>query len=184
IAAIAILGLCVPTLPASAQAPALPPQAAKHEHADAPVDCRLVRMALPPELADWGNRTAATAAPDAGHLNKATLVPGRAVDATLLPAVTLRYALPPEKKGDAASFGGLFALTVVRTGTYRVALGSGVWVDLIRSRKALPSLAHGHGRPCTGVAKYVDFRLQPGRYVVQLAASAEKRVAVMVAPLP
>lgn len=150
----------------------------------APVDCTTVRMALPPELAGWGSGGPAKAAKSRGSVATASLTVGRGVDATLSPTKKVRYVLRPEKTGMAGSYGGMFSFSVQEAGTYRVALGSGAWIDVVRGGKAVASSAHGHGPQCTQVRKMVDFPLSPGRHVLQIAASHSDDVPVMIARLP
>lgn len=151
----------------------------------APVDCSVVRMALPPELAAWGRpHAAATAANDKAGLKKATLAVDTAVDARLIRTSDIRYVMRPEKPGGSVSYGGLFAFSVPTAGTYRVALGSGAWIDLLKDGKPVESSRHGHGPDCTGVRKMVDFPLTPGRHVLQLAANGSETLTLLVTRLP
>ena len=83
-----------------------------------------------------------------------------------------------------ASHGGLVGFSVTEAGTYRVALGSGAWIDVVRGGKAAASTAHGHGPACSGVRKTVDFPLTPGRYILQIAGNGTPSIAVMVTRLP
>lgn len=115
---------------------------------------------------------------------KATLVPGRAATLTLAPTPTVKYPLRPEKPGGTVSFGGLAGFTVKQAGTWRVALGAGAWIDVVKDGKAAVSVAHGHGPDCTGVRKMVDYQLTPGVYILQIAASAETALTVLVTRLP
>ena len=55
------------------------------------------------------------------------------------------------------------------------------WVDVVRAGRALASSAHGHGPACTGIRKIVDFRLQPGRYVLQVSGGTSASVPVLIA---
>ncbi|MFT3967507.1 MAG: homogentisate 1,2-dioxygenase [Sphingobium sp.] len=160
------------------------PHEGAHEHAAAPVDCALARIAPPPELAGWNGRAPAPAARDAKGLKTAVLTVGRAVDARLARTADVRYVLRPEKPGGSVSYGGLFAFDVKEAGIYRVALGSGAWIDLLRDGKAIQSTNHGHGPDCTGIRKMVDFPLAPGRHVLQLAANGAETLPVMIARLP
>jgi len=112
------------------------------------------------------------------------LAVGQAADVTLLPTPKVRYPLRPEKPGGSVSYGGLIGVDVKDAGTYRVALSSGAWIDLIRDGKAVISVAHGHGPACTGVRKMVDFPLTPGRYTLQLGANGEAQMKVLVVRLP
>jgi hypothetical protein len=96
---------------------------------------------------------------------------------------------PPPERGQSGcsgsvSYGGLIGVTVAQPGSYRVALSSGAWIDLVRDGKAVTSTAHGHGPACTGVLKMVDFPLTPGRYTLQIGANGGARMTVLVARLP
>lgn len=112
-----------------------------------------------------------------------TLAVGQAARLALLPAADLRYPLPPEKPAAPGTFGGFVQVTIDRPGTYRVALGSAAWIDLVADGKALASIAHGHGPDCSGIRKIVDFTLQPGRHVLQLSGNAEAQATIMVVRL-
>ncbi|MCW1429902.1 homogentisate 1,2-dioxygenase [Novosphingobium sp. JCM 18896] len=112
------------------------------------------------------------------------LAVGQAANVTLKPTPEVRYALRPEKPGGSVSFGGLIALNVAEAGTFRVALSSGAWIDLVQDGKAVTSTSHGHGPACSGVRKMVDFPLKPGRYTLQLGANGAPQMTVLVARLP
>ena len=146
-------------------------------------DCSATTPALPPELAGWSISVPRTAATSAGAASRASLSLGQSAQLRLMPTPTLRYALPPEKSGKPASHGGLASFTVANPGTYRVALGAGAWVDVVRDRKAVASVAHGHGPACSTIRKVVDFKLTPGRYLLQVAGNADPVILVMIAAL-
>lgn len=151
-----------------------PPQAG----ARPPIDCSLVRVALPRALAGWQ-----TGQPlDAGaQIGLAPVLPlGKGSLATLKPGDGVRYIIAPEKAGEPGSFGGLFSFTAPSRGRYRVALGGGAWIDVVSKGKRIASVAHGHGPQCTGVRKMVDFVLPAGPAVIQIAGSASETVQVMV----
>ena len=139
-------------------------------------DCSTVRAALPVELAAWSQQVPVAAGTEAG--GGATIVPGRAVLASLHPARHL--TLRPEPK-QAIANGGTLTLTIAEAGTYRVAMGGKAWIDVVRGDAAVTSVAHGHGPACTGVTKMVDFILSPGTYTVQLSGSEAGSLALLVA---
>lgn len=155
-------------------------------------------MATPPEkdntcaaparptgrLANWIAPVAAKAGGDADQLEGSALQIGQAADLALLPTPEVRFPVRPDNPGGSVSHGGLATVHVEQAGTYRVALGSGAWIDLVRGGKALASIGHGHGPDCTGIRKMVDFPLDPGDYVLQIAASGKPEIAVMIIPLP
>ncbi len=152
---------------------------------DAPArSCTDPTAALPETLAGWSGRTALTAAADAEGAASAPLIAGRGVDAALNQTDKMHYVVRPEKPGGSASYGGLFTFTVERPGIYRVALGSGAWIDMLRGEEAVTSTAHGHGPECSGVRKMVDFPLTPGRYVLQIAANGSATLPLLLVRLP
>lgn len=139
---------------------------------------------LPPELAAWAQPTTVDAASNAKGLKTAELIIGQAARATLHGTAEISYIVRPEKPGGSVSYGGLFGFTVKEAGTYRVALGSGAWIDLLEGKTAIESTAHGHGPECSGIRKMVDFPLKPGRHVLQIAANGEATLPLLIAKVP
>lgn len=139
---------------------------------------------LPAELASWRTPVRLAAARDRKQTAKAMLAPGRAATLTLAATPMVKYPIRPEKPGGTVSFGGLAGFIVKEAGTWRVALGAGAWIDVVKNGKAAASIAHGHGPDCTGVRKMVDYQLTPGSYTLQLAANAEPTLTVLVTRLP
>ncbi|SDC04812.1 hypothetical protein SAMN05444678_101218 [Sphingomonas sp. YR710] len=146
--------------------------------------CAAGPATLPAELAGWTSRHPIMAAGAASGTRAAPLEIETAADATLRPTSEMRYVTSPEKPGDAASYGGLFAFTVQHAGTYRVALGAGAWIDVLSGTKAIASTAHGHGPDCSGIRKIVDFALEPGSYILQVAGSGKPALPLMIARAP
>lgn len=136
-----------------------------------------------PELAGWSRDAPLSVAGTAAGA-AAPLTVGRAARLRLTRTPSVRYILPPKKQGEPGGNGGLASFTVARAGTYRVALGSAAWVDVVRDGKAMSSVGHGHGPACSGIRKMVDFRLEPGRHLLQLAGGADPIATVLVVALP
>lgn len=134
---------------------------------------------LPADLAGW--RQGSAIAAGAVIADAPVLTIGRRTDATLIANDAVRYARQPDKPGAAGRFGGLFAVTVVRAGRYRIALGGGAWIDVVQGDRAFASLAHDHGPACSPIRKMVDFNLAPGRYLLQIAGSRTRELPLMVA---
>lgn len=144
--------------------------------------CAATTATLPAELQGWSRKTPVRAGATAA---RATTLPiGQGTVATLLATPKITYAVRPEKPGGSVSSGGLFTFTVSDPGRYRVALGSGAWIDVLAGTTPAVSVAHGHGPDCTGVRKMVDFDLQPGRYLLQVAGNGSATLPLMVARLP
>lgn len=146
--------------------------------------CSAAPAPLPAELSAWSEKAPAAAAADQAALANAVAVPGKAVALALKPTPDVKYALRPERPGGSVSFGGMLAFDVGAKGTYRIALGSGAWIDVVKDGQAAVSSAHGHGPDCSGIRKMVDFALEPGRYVLQIVGNGTPSVPVMVARLP
>lgn len=136
------------------------------------------------ELAAWTSPVPLPAAGSAKQVRRSNLPVGQAATVTLRRTPEVRYPLRPEKPGGSVSYGGLIGIEVATAGTYRVALGSGAWIDLVRDGKAVVSIAHGHGPACSGIRKMVDFPLEPGRYTLQLAANGAPEIGVLVVRIP
>lgn len=140
-------------------------------------------VAPPAELSGWASpRRPLDAGRNATH--SAMLTPGVAVAARLPSTRDVRYVARPEKPGGSVSYGGVFAFTVATPGRYRIALGSGAWIDVLADGKPIVSVAHGHGPACTGIRKMVDFDLSAGRYVLQVAGNGTADLPLMVTKLP
>lgn len=148
---------------ASAQTPATAPVPA----------CPAVPAALPAELSGWGK--GGTVA-DGG-----TLAIGSGATVRLVSAPT--FAVASQKPLPAGRFGGSAAFTVATAGTYRVALGGPVWVDVVQGTATVASTAHGHGPACSAIRKTVDFDLTPGRHVLQISNAMSEFLPVLIARL-
>ena len=123
------------------------------------------------------------AATDTKSLVQAKLTVGKRIEAMLAATDTVRYVLTPAKPAAPGSVGGMLSLTITLPGTYRVAIGTGAWVDLVRRGKALKSIAHDHAPACSAFRKMVDFALTPGRYVLQMEGSKDANTPVLVTRL-
>lgn len=131
----------------------------------------------------------AAVAPPAG-LEAWSAAPGMTADAiavgknialALQPAGDVTFPVPLERKPAPGTFGGVYHVTVAAAGTYRVVLQNGAWIDLVRDGKALTSVGHMEGMPCSGIRKIVDFDLQPGTYTVQLSNAKTAQMRILIA---
>ncbi|PZU60898.1 MAG: hypothetical protein DI547_00125 [Sphingobium sp.] len=149
-----------------------------------PPACTAPAPALPESLSGWTKAQPMPAAASVDLLGASALTPGKAIDATLMQTPDVKYVVLPEKPGGTVSYGGMYLFKVETAGTYRVALGSGAWIDVLKGGQAMTSVAHGHGPDCSGIRKMVDFALQPGAYTLQVAANGAPSVRLMVSRLP
>ena len=133
------------------------------------------------ELAPWVNPAPFPVEISGAQPAERYLRAGQAVTLRLHPADHLSLPVEPKKPGGS---GGLVALSIVETGTYRMALSSAAWIDVIQEGRVLESVSHGHGPDCSGIRKIVDFALSPGRYTIQLTGNAESTTRLLVAKKP
>ena len=133
------------------------------------------------EFAAWGSPVGITAAQDIAGLAAAGVKVGQAADLALHPVESVRLPVPA---GRAGGNGGLVSVEIVTAGTYRVALGTAAWVDVVAEGKAVASTAHGHGAPCSGIRKIVDFPLPAGRHAIAISGNAEGRTRLLVVRAP
>lgn len=146
--------------------------------------CTATDADLPPALAAWTRKVELASATTAAGLSGASLAAGQAAHVALHGTREVTYPVQPAKPGGSVAHGGLLRIVVDQPGTYRVALSSGAWIDLVRDGEAAASTAHGHGPACSTIRKMVDFPLQPGAYVLQISANAEPDISVLAAKLP
>lgn len=147
---------------------------------DAAPVCPTAAAKLAPPLAGWNGT-----APVLPHAGAAANLPlGRRFDVTLVDGGTVRYVVAPEKAPPPGTNGGVLTFRVVRAATYRVALGTAAWLDVVKDGKPVAASAHGHGAACSGIRKMVDFALAPGRYALQISGSKDVVASVMVTALP
>ncbi|PZQ60427.1 MAG: hypothetical protein DI544_08410 [Sphingomonas taxi] len=163
-------------LPLLLAAAPLPPQDAA---VAADASCATTRPAWPAGLETWGTREPLAAG--ASARNAPVIVIGRAAELRLVALDRVTVAAPPARAVEPGTSAGLALFQVTEPGTYRVALGAPAWIDVVRAGRTLPSVAHGHGPMCTGIRKIVDFRLTPGRYVLQLTGAQATALPVMIA---
>ena len=110
------------------------------------------------------------------------IVIGKGTGLRLQPVEKVAFAPAPGRAPKAGTFGGVYQFNVAITGTYRIALEAGAWIDVVRDGASLESVAHTEGPACSGIRKIVDFTLTPGRYMLQLSGAKEAPMRVLIAP--
>lgn len=143
-------------------------------------NCSTMDASLPAQVAGWTSKSDLTSAAKANDLSKAALTIGRAAALSLHPTRQVTYLTQPEKPGGSVAFGGMVEINIQVAGTYQVGIASGAWLDVLKDKTPVISTAHGHGPDCTSIRKVVDFPLTPGRYVIQISANADPKIAIMV----
>jgi hypothetical protein len=103
------------------------------------------------------------------------LKPGGTVQIGLLPQNAVKFAAGRvTRKG----YAGMAALDVAKAGTLQLVLDNKTYVDLVRDGKALPLAGEPHAHGCPGIQKALDFKVTPGRYLVQLSGSPAQSVKI------
>lgn len=146
--------------------------------------CAGADRALPPELAAWTQRSDLASATAAADLGQAVLTPGQAVNAGLHPTRQVAYVAQPEKPGGSVAYGGMLRVRIARAGIYRVVLGSGAWIDVLRDGRTVAASAHAPGPACSTARKTVEFPLGTGDHVLQVSANADPTLAILIIPRP
>ena len=167
-----VLLLALPMLIAAQAAPSPAP---------APAPCPTPAAPLPASLAAWTSGPSLAAATDKTSLVQAKLAINKRTEGMLAATDTVRFLHIPGKPGEPLSKGGMFSFRVAVPGTYRVALGTAAWIDVLKkSGTPLVSVAHDHGPACSGVRKTVDFTLGLGGYVLQIEGSKDAVAPVLI----
>lgn len=135
---------------------------------------------LPSELSAWKSLSFVESAKNASELADATLTLDKVSYVGLHATPKVKYAARPMNEGGSVSFGGIFQIDIKESGTYRVVLGNVSWIDMVKEGKPAQSISHQSGPENSGIRKMVDYNLQPGIYVLQLAAGADSSTAVLV----
>lgn len=152
----------------------------QQEVAPRPPACTTLDQNLEGGLEAWRFKTSLAAAREATQLASAELQLGAAVKAGLVQTRDIDYPVRPEKPGGSVSYGGLFAFNVVEPGTYRVALSTAAWVEVVKNGTTIAAAAFGHGPDCTTIRKIVEFRLQTGLHIFEIAGNGANSVDILV----
>jgi hypothetical protein len=146
--------------------------------------CAAMDASLPAELHDWNGKAPLATVSKADDLAKADIGPATGYEATLARTVSIKMPVQPEKPGGSVAFAGLFSFTIPEAGNYAVALGAAAWIDVLEDGKAVAPASFGHGPECTSIRKIVVFPLKAGRHILQVSASADAKLKLMVAKKP
>ncbi len=112
----------------------------------------------------------------------AVLTIGKPAQVALRAAADVPLGVAPERTPAPGTYAGLLSLSVTHAGTYRVALSTGGWIDLVdQNGKALKSVGHAEGPACSGIRKIVDFAVAPGRYTLQVSGAKTTELRVLIA---
>ncbi|MFT3996286.1 MAG: hypothetical protein QM667_02680 [Asticcacaulis sp.] len=125
----------------------------------------------------WMHAASVTATADAQ--GAPTLTVGKPVKVTLLDSTRVTYKRARATPPATPTYSGVLSLKIAAAGTYGIAAGDGVWIDVVSNGQALKSVKHGHGPDCSGIRKIVEFDLQPGDYEIRLLDNKAATLTVM-----
>src|ERR1700761_6791847 len=119
----------------------------------------------------WTSKASLASATKPDQIGADIASEGQTFDVALHPVSEITWAATPQK--PAANFGGMLELKPSVAGTYVIAAGAGAWLDVAKDGKTMSSSAFGHGPACSTIRKQVEFKLEPGRYVLQILGAPE-----------
>lgn len=94
--------------------------------------------------------------------------------------VTLHGGAKPDGSFD--PFGGVLAIDIASPGVYQVAVSADAWVDIVGGNAVLQPSGDRKGPNCTSIAKILDYKLDAGRYLLEISGARAATLAVMIAP--
>lgn len=109
----------------------------------------------------------------------------RLYDLTLAPREQVQLPVTDRRAhGAGTGFSGLVRLQIPASGSYRVSVGSQMWVDVVSGSMliATSDFAGQHG--CDAPHKIVQFDLQPGTFILQMSGAVSEHVRVTVTSAP
>jgi hypothetical protein len=107
-------------------------------------------------------------------------------DWMLLPQQSVEFAVTPGRRQPAdGARAGLARLKVSASGTYRISLDQGLWIDIVADSKAIPSKDFQDGPDCRAPHKIVEFDLPAAKeLLIQLSGVATSQVRVAITRVP
>ncbi|RZA09418.1 MAG: hypothetical protein EOP11_01790 [Proteobacteria bacterium] len=141
--------------------------------------CENYQTPLTQEFKDWelGPLTLAT-----NEGKEGTLLPlNKRLKLLLQPASSVKFAKPPAKDAAKGS-GAVIPLRVASTGTYKIAAGSRLWLEITKKNgEEIKAERFEMQTACATIAKVLTFKLTGGQdYLLQLAGAPEASVEIML----
>lgn len=136
---------------------------------------------LPPE---WNNWRAAVPLKTMSTYSQAEAglhfpLPKIRADLVLYASSTVAYRAAPGAAISATTYGGMIEVRAQKEGRLKIALDDSAWIDLVRDGVAVPSVAHSHGPPCSGIRKIVEFDVERGIYTLQIVNAPKASIGAM-----
>lgn len=133
---------------------------------------------LPAAMRPWQGRAAQVNGGFQG--SGPQLEAGVVAEVSLQPVATVTWRHAPGRAPAAGTRAGLIDFEADFAGTYRMALSSDVWLDVVGPNGPVASSGQALGPACSGIDRIVDFRLQPGRYTIQLSGVRDATIRFMI----
>jgi hypothetical protein len=145
--------------------------------------CENYKTPLAQEFKDWelGPLTLAT-----NEGKEGTLLPlNKRLKLLLQPTAAVKYAKVPAKDATKGS-GAVIPLRVASTGTYKVAAGARLWLEITKKNGAeVKAERFEMQTSCATIAKVLTFKLTGGEdYLLQLSGAPETSVDIMLSRQP
>ncbi|MFZ5726766.1 MAG: hypothetical protein ACOY4C_10145 [Pseudomonadota bacterium] len=143
-------------------------------------DCATAPV-LPPEFSGWARSASNKTIYAYGDARAADWPPlGAARTGLALHRFeSLRYWAAPAQRPNSFKYGGMVPVAVKKPGRLLVALDQGAWIDLVQDGRPVKPAAHRHGPACSGITKIVEYRVAPGRYLLQIVNAPEPTIRAM-----
>jgi hypothetical protein len=141
---------------------------------------------LPPQYAAMADRRPLATARTADQLPARALTVGQAVTASLAPTPEVQFVVQSDRPGGSVSRSGMFSVHIAETGTYYIALSGPPWIDVVKAGAStkLDSAGNTQGPHCSGIRKIVDFRMEAGDYVIQIAGAPAPEINILIGRRP
>jgi hypothetical protein len=103
---------------------------------------------------------------------------------TLVPFADAHLPMAPSRAPKSAdSYAGFVRIAgLPKSGTYKITLSEGAWIDVIQDGTAVKSTAFSGATGCDGVRKSVKFELAPGPIIIEFSGTTAHAIAVAVTP--
>jgi hypothetical protein len=114
------------------------------------------------------------------------VVPNRLYELQLKPQSEVAFSVPPGKKmSDAGTYAGIAALKIPSSGSYRISLDLGLWVDVSANGKLVPARDYEGQHSCDAPHKIVVFDLDSHQtLLLQFSAGTKPTVRLTVTQVP
>jgi hypothetical protein len=114
------------------------------------------------------------------------VVPNRLYELQLKPQTEVAFSVPPGKKmPDAGTYAGIVGLKIPSSGSYRISLDLGLWVDVSANSKLVPARDYEGQHSCGAPHKIVVFDLDSHQpLLLQFSAGTKPTVRLTVTQVP